>query len=88
MDIFWDNNTLAFLYSDNHILVNSKVSLLMEKSDYCHWFLHCFVSGGSLAKVAYMSEVRTIRKRHYSFSSLSSLAKSDDEDQEKVVWID
>jgi len=40
--------------------------------------------GGSLAKVAYMSEVRTIRKRHYSFSSLSSLAKSDDEDQEKV----
>ncbi|KAJ7347639.1 Pantothenate kinase 4 [Desmophyllum pertusum] len=33
--------------------------------------------GGSLAKVAYMSEVRHIRKRHYSFTSLS---KSDDED--------
>lgn len=37
--------------------------------------------GGSLAKVAYMSEVRNIRKRHYSFSSSS---KSDDEDHEKV----
>lgn len=36
--------------------------------------------GGSLAKVAYMSEVRNIRKRHYSFSSSS---KSDDEDHEK-----
>ncbi|CAH3158647.1 unnamed protein product [Porites lobata] len=39
--------------------------------------------GGSLAKVAYMSQVRTIRKRHYSFTSLTSLAKSDDEDQDK-----
>ncbi|KAL9965961.1 hypothetical protein ACROYT_G029835 [Oculina patagonica] len=36
--------------------------------------------GGSLAKVAYMSEVRNIRKRHYSFTSLSKLV---DEDQEK-----
>jgi len=36
--------------------------------------------GGSLAKVAYMSEVRNIRKRHYSSSS----SKSDDEDHEKV----
>lgn len=35
--------------------------------------------GGSLAKVAYMSEVRTIRKRHFSFTSLS-----EDEKQEKV----
>lgn len=34
--------------------------------------------GGSLAKVAYMSEVRYIRKRHYSFTN-----KSDDEDQER-----
>ena len=41
-------------------------------------------TGGSLAKVAYMSEVRNIRKRHYSFSSPS---KSDDEDHEKVVSI-
>ena len=31
-----------------------------------------------------MSEVRNIRKRHYSFSSPS---KSDDEDHEKVVSI-
>ena len=46
-----------------------------------------FTSGGSLAKVAYMSEVRTIRKRHYSFSSLTSLAKSEDEDQEKGVLL-
>ncbi|XP_068686158.1 4'-phosphopantetheine phosphatase-like isoform X1 [Montipora capricornis] len=38
--------------------------------------------GGSLAKVAYMSEVRTIRKRHYSFTSLTSLAKNSDEKQE------
>ena len=46
-----------------------------------------FTSGGSLAKVAYMSEVRTIRKRHYSFSSLTSLAKSEDEDHEKGVLL-
>ena len=47
---------------------------------------HNFIfTGGSLAKVAYMSEVRNIRKRHYSFSSSSSASKSDDEDHEKVV---
>ena len=64
----------------------STVSTLMEKSDFCSLFLLWFVaSGGSLAKVAYMSEVRTIRKRHYSFSSLTSLAKSEDEEQEKGV---
>ena len=45
---------------------------------------HNFIfTGGSLAKVAYMSEVRNIRKRHYSFSSSS---KSDDEDHEKGVF--
>lgn len=62
-------------------------SCKVEKSDLCCLFL--FVSlilGGSLAKVAYMSEVRTIRKRHYSFTSLTSLTKSEDEDQEKAVW--
>ena len=48
--------------------------------------LFCFLcTGGSLAKVAYMSEVRTIRKRHYSFTSLSSLAKSDEEDLVKAT---
>ena len=41
-----------------------------------------YLSGGSLAKVAYMSEVRNIRKRHYSFPSLSKL---DEEEQEKGV---
>ena len=46
------------------------------------FLFHIFISGGSLAKVAYMSEVRYIRKRHYSFTSLN---KSDDEDHEKGV---
>lgn len=54
-----------------------KAHTLVLKASIC---LIC--SGGSLAKVAYMSEVRTIRKRHFSFTSLS-----EDEKQEKVVWI-
>ena len=58
----------------------------MEKIDFHCLLLVWFVaSGGSLAKVAYMSEVRKLRKRHYSFSSLTSLAKSEDEEQEKGV---
>ena len=52
-------------------------SLVLVHSSYNFIF-----SGGSLAKVAYMSEVRNIRKRHYSSSS----SKSDDEDQEKAVY--
>ena len=49
-----------------------------EKTLTCHVCL----PGGSLTKVAYLSEVCHIRKRHFSFSSSK---KNDDEDQDKVV---